>query len=228
MVNRWFITGTDTGVGKTLATTALLVKIKELGHHAIGLKPVAAGYEKDSSSNGDALLIQRYSSVQLTYEQHNPVLLPDAVAPHLSAARQGVALDAQDIVLRCETTMANYPQHVFLLEGAGGWQVPLNGYETMADIVAPLNCSVILVVGMRLGCLNHALLTVASIAHMKLPLAGWIANGVSPAQPLLAENLMFLKERLAAPCLGIIPHLTNPTPEVAASYLADTGVLFDN
>ena len=217
----FFVTGTDTGVGKTLATAALLRAANARGLATIGLKPVAAGCERRDGRwvNEDALLLQASASVRLDYERVNPVALRLAMAPHLAAAEDGVTLDAAGLAQRCRDT-ARTAHDLLLAEGAGGWLVPLNERETMADLAAQLGWPVILVVGMRLGCLNHALLTAAEIRDAGLTLGGWVANTLVADMPYFDANVAALEERLDAPRLGTIPWLgAAPDPDSAASAL---------
>lgn len=221
-----FVTGTDTAVGKTLVTAGLLLAAARLGQSTLGIKPVAAGCELRDGQwmNDDALLLQRCSSVQLPYARINPVALKTAMAPHLAAAEEGVALSVAPLASHCRT-LAGEHRGLLLAEGAGGWRVPLNASETMADLAAALGWPVVLVVGMRLGCLNHALLTAADIRAAGLALAGWVANVMDPQMRCLDENIASLERRLPAPRLGTVPWLgEQAAPEQAAEYL-DAGLL---
>lgn len=217
----FFITGTDTGVGKTLVAAALLRAAGARGLRTIGIKPVAAGCERRDGQwvNADALLLQAGATVRLDYAQVNPVALRTAMAPHLAAAQDGVTLGAADLVAHCRE-LARAGHDLLLAEGAGGWLVPLNERETMADVAAALGWPVILVVGMRLGCLNHALLTAGAIRGAGLPLAAWVANSAGPAMAALDANIATLDERLGAPRLGALPWLgAGVTIEAATGYL---------
>jgi dethiobiotin synthetase len=207
-VAAYFVTGTDTGVGKTLIAAALLHAASAAGLRSIGIKPVAAGCSPQGGRpvNADALLLQANASVSLPYEQVNPVALQAAMAPHLAAGREGRPLVAQELARHCRAVAAT-DHDLLLAEGAGGWLVPLNDRETMADLAASLGWPVILVVGMRLGCLNHALLSAGAIHQAGLELAGWVANSPWPAMPALGENVASLDSRLAAPRLGAVPFL---------------------
>lgn len=202
----FFVTGTDTGVGKTLVAAALLRAAAVAGLRSVGIKPVAAGSVDRNGSpvNEDALLLQASGSIALPYEQINPVALREARAPHLAAAHEGRRLDVGELVACCRGVAA-VEHDLLLVEGAGGWQVPLNERETMADLAAVLGWPVILVVGMRLGCLNHALLTAGAIRAVGLRLAGWVANSAWPEMPALGENIASLDARLGAPRLGAVP-----------------------
>ena len=226
---RYFVTGTDTGVGKTLVTGALLLNARAHGRRAIGVKPVSAGCVPAGGRlvNDDALLLQRLSSVPLDYADVNPVALEPAIAPHIAAARAGVALDAT--ALAAAVTRLDRPGHdVVLVEGAGGWLVPLGDAGTMADLAALLGYPVILVVAMRLGCLNHALLTAAAIEFAGLRLAGWVANCTGAGMDALDENVQTLERRLPALRLGTVPFLgAGATPERANTWLDGTSLFGD-
>jgi dethiobiotin synthetase len=208
VVNACFIAGTDTSVGKTLVSAALLRAAARRGLRSIGLKPVAAGCERRDAAwvNDDALLLQRCASVALTYEQVNPIALRKAMAPHLAAAAEGRALAVAPLAAHCRS-IAGLPHDLLLVEGAGGWFVPLDARHTLADLARELGWPVILVVGMRLGCLNHALLTAAAIRAAGLPLAGWVANSPGPVMEALNDNIVSLDARLDAPRLATLPWL---------------------
>ena len=226
ILSEFFVTGTDTGVGKTLVAAALLRAAGARGLRTIGIKPVAAGCERRAGRwvNGDALLLQASATVSLDYAQVNPVALRTAMAPHLAAAEDGVRLAAAALAHHGRE-VARIGHDVLLAEGAGGWLVPLNERETMADAAAALGWPVILVVGMRLGCLNHALLTAASIRAAGLRLAGWVANSAAPAMPALEANIAALDERLGAPRLGALPWLGAHTDLEAAARHLDLSLL---
>ena len=197
----FFITGTGTDVGKTFVACQLLHAAQQQGLRTLGLKPVAAGAEMtvEGLRNDDALLLQQASSVQLSYNTINPFCFAEPVAPHIAAQRNNTALGADAIAENIHDTLETVDANYVLVEGAGGWRVPLNDTETMADAVKLLNIPVILVVGMKLGCLNHALLTAEAIANDGLTLHGWIANDLGNPMPLLAENIAALEQRLTAP-----------------------------
>lgn len=223
---RYFITGTDTGVGKTLVTAALLLAARAAGLRAVGLKPVAAGCARVDGRlvNDDALLLQRCAGPQLDYAQVNPVALEPALAPHIAATRAGLGLRAS-VLAASVACIADGGHDVVLVEGAGGWLVPLNHRETMADLATALGYPVILVVAMRLGCLNHALLTADAIRAAGLRLAGWVANTNGPAMEALDDNLRTLEERLPALRLGTVPWLgTKAGPEQANTWLDATSL----
>ncbi len=204
---RFFITGTDTDAGKTVATLALLHAFKQRGLQTLAMKPLAAGCDEVDGAlrNADALQLQAAATVQLPYEQVNPVALKAAIAPHIAAEREGRRLLASRLAGLIRGTLMT-PADVYLVEGAGGWYVPLNERETLANLVKDLQIPVILVVGMRLGCLNHAILSARAIQLDGVRVAGWIANCVQPDFPELQANVATLQGMLSAPCLGVIPH----------------------
>ena len=218
MSNKYFISGTDTAVGKTLLTTALIKAAQAAGKTAIGLKPVAAGceFEDGTWKNDDAIQLQAVGSTALSYEQINPVALQEFMAPHIAAAHEGKNIDA---VTLCRHVDGLPTVDLTFIEGAGGWLVPLNDSETMADIAVGLHTKVILVVGLRLGCINHTLLSIASIEQAGLQVAGWIANTIDPQMAALEENIKTLEQRIKAPLLGLIPFMHNPAAEAAAESL---------
>lgn len=203
----YFVTGTDTGVGKTLVAAALLAAAAAQGYRTLGLKPLAAGAEPtpEGLRNEDALMLARESTHKLAYEQINPVLLEAPMAPHLAALREGRRLSVDRLLGFCRGALLG-PVDLALVEGAGGWRVPLNARETLADLAKGLQLPVILVVGMRLGCINHALLTAEAIAADGLELAGWVANTLDPDMEALEDNIASLEARLHAPLLARVPH----------------------
>ena len=222
----YFVTGTDTGVGKTQVTAALLLSAQAHGLRGLGLKPVAAGcaHADGRLVNEDALLLQRCSSLRADYAVINPVALEPAIAPHIAAGRAGVVLRAAALADHVRAQAASGAD-LLLVEGAGGWLVPLNETETMADLAVALGYPVILVVGMRLGCINHALLTAAVIKAAGLELAGWVANGMTPEMDALAENSHTLELRLPALRLGTVPFLAGGcTPERLNTWLDATSL----
>jgi len=212
----YFITGTDTGVGKTLISCALLRGFAAQGKLVSGFKPVAAGCDAHDH-NEDALALRAASTLQLGYGQVNPYCFPRAIAPHLAARHVGVRIELQRILISYEE-LAGQADEV-IVEGAGGFLVPLNEDLSFADLARELDMPVILVVGMRLGCINHALLTMAAIEDHQLECAGWVANVLDEAMPALQENIDTLRERIAAPLLGIVPRLAVADANLAAQHL---------
>jgi dethiobiotin synthetase len=202
-----FVTGTDTGVGKTLVACALLRRAAAGGRSAIGMKPVAAGCADtpDGRINEDVEALLAASTVRADRALANPYALKDPIAPHIAAAREGVAIDLQRI-RRCFDRL-HALAHDVVVEGVGGFRVPLNDGEDGADLAALLGLPIVLVVGMRLGCLNHALLTHEAIASRGLKLAGWVANRIDPGMERCEENIRFLMRALAAPLLAVVPFI---------------------
>lgn len=215
----YFITGTDTGVGKTLVSCALLHGFAAQGKRVVGFKPVAAGCD-DDDHNEDAKRLRVASSVQAAYGQINPYCFPHAIAPHLAARHAGVRMEFSRILASYHELAAQAEE--VIVEGVGGFCVPLNEKQDSADLAKQLDLPVILVVGMRLGCLNHALLTQRAIADSQLEFAAWVANVLDTDgadMPALQENIEALRERLSAPLLGIIPYQQEPDAQAAAAYL---------
>ncbi|MET4161451.1 dethiobiotin synthetase [Marinobacterium sp. MBR-111] len=220
MKKRFFIAGTDTDAGKTLVTTGLLTAASRRGLRTIGLKPVAAGCEQtpDGLRNSDALLLQQAASIKLSYEQVNPIAFEPPIAPHIAAEQEGRVLTADRLAAYCRGTMMQ-PADLVLVEGAGGWRVPLSMRESLARLPQLLELDVILVVGMKLGCINHAILTAEAIARDGLRLAGWVANHIDPDMSCPDENLATLERLFRAPLLGRIPWLDDPDPERVADHI---------
>ena len=220
----FFITGTDTNVGKTLIASGLLVAANNMGLTTAALKPVAAGCEKNDAGlrNSDALLLQSVITEPMAYEQINPIALAAAIAPHIAAQQEKRLLSADRLAGFCRGSLNQ--ANVTLIEGAGGWRVPLNPSETLADLARILRLPVILVVGVRLGCINHALLTVEAIRNDGLTLAGWVANCVDADMPALQENIQSLAARIPAPCLGVVPWLEPAEPNVVSVALDQAAV----
>lgn len=216
----FFVTGTDTNVGKTLVAAGLLLAAKEKGYTTAALKPVAAGCEKTAEGlrNSDALILQSVITQKLYYEQINPIALEAAIAPHIAAQQEKRSLSADRLAGFCRGVLAS--AEVTLVEGAGGWRVPINPRETLADLAKNLQLPVILVVGIRLGCLNHALLTFEAIVRDGLPVAGWVANCMDADMPALQENIESLRTRLPVPCLAVVPFLAEASPALVAEHFA--------
>jgi dethiobiotin synthetase len=204
----FFVTGTDTEVGKTLVSGALILKMREAGLKVAGFKPVVAGTYLDSSDqrlNEDLETLRIASGLSPHQQSLCPYVLDEAAAPHIVAKRNEIPLDAT-IILDAFNVLAQEFDAV-IVEGAGGFLVPLNEQEDLADLVQAMDLPVILVVGMRLGCINHALLTCEAIQSRQLTIAGWVANTLSTKMPLLDENIQSLKDRIFAPFLGVVPSL---------------------
>lgn len=216
-----FVTGTDTGVGKTLVAAALLHGYAARGLRVVGMKPVAAGGEARGCGwfNEDVAALAAASNLELPREWINPYFFPQPVAPHLAAAAAGTQMELDHLVACFEALAARADRVV--VEGAGGFLVPLDDSHTLADLAVRLSLPVVLVVGMRLGCLNHALLTAEAIERRGLTLAGWVANRLEPDMPMFEGNLATLKTRLAAPLLGVLPFAAPaPDPALLAGLLS--------
>ena len=204
----FFVTGTDTEVGKTLLSGALIVKLRESGIGAIGFKPVVAGTYSDSSGqklNEDLETLRIASGLDSQEQSLCPYVLDEAAAPHLAAKKNDIYLDPS--IILGDLHSLSHQFEVVVVEGAGGFLVPLNEQEDLGDLAQAIDLPVILVVGMRLGCINHALLTCEAIVSRQLTIAGWVANTLSEEMPLLEENIQALKDRIFAPFLGLIPTL---------------------
>ncbi|KWZ36310.1 dethiobiotin synthase [Burkholderia anthina] len=218
-----FVTGTDTEIGKTFVSAAMLHGFARHGLRAAALKPVAAGaYERDGVwRNEDADQLDAAANVVLPPELRTPFLLKAPAAPHIVAAREGVTLDL-DTIVACHREALTRAD-VVVVEGVGGFRVPLNDTQDTADLAVALGLPVVLVVGVRLGCISHALLTADAIRQRGLTLAGWVANHVDPAMSFVDENVATIGDWLArehrAPLVGRIAHLTPAAPESAAAML---------
>ena len=216
----YFITGTDTDAGKKFVTCALINKFQQEDYSVMAIKPIAAGCELVDGQwvNDDALLMQQMMASRVDYLQINPATLTSAIAPHIAAEEQGLKYTVEQLSNLCK--IKRYDTDVTLVEGAGGWLVPLNDNETLADFAQHEQLEVILVVGMKLGCINHALLTVQSILAAGMTLVGWIANSPETEMNKFEQNIESLRTRIKAPLLGVIPHIqaTNPIP-IASDYV---------
>ena len=218
MEQGYFITGTDTNAGKTWATIALMRYFKQQGKTVVGMKPVAAGCTTQNGQlkNEDALLIQENSSVNNDYDLINPYAYELPVSPHIAGINNPVNLPK--IVEKFNSLKAL--AEVVLVEGAGGWYAPLNDHEDISDLAKALGLPVILVVAIRLGCINHAKLTCQAIHYLGIPCAGWIAVCVDPDMPNRDENIATIKPALKVPLLGVLPYLVSPDFDLLAGKLA--------
>ncbi|GHC25376.1 dethiobiotin synthase [Aidingimonas halophila] len=225
----YFVTGTDTDAGKTLVTSGLLALASGQGLTTLGLKPIASGCQRTSDGlrNRDAQVLQAYSRPYPAYHTVNPYAFEPAIAPHLAARQAGETVSLDDLLTTLEQRpMASH--ELTLIEGAGGWRVPLNEEDDLADIARSLQLPVILVVGMRLGAINHARLTAEAIRADGLTLAGWVANSMALDFTERDANVDTLERHLATPCLGRIPYLGDDADDIelarrAANYLVLPG-----
>ncbi len=214
-----YVTGTDTGIGKTLASCALLHALRGHGLRAVGMKPVASGCEQIEGQwrNSDALALIEASDPRRAYADHNPYALPLPLAPELAARDAGVDIELSAL-LSAHARLADQADGL-VIEGVGGWAAPLSANLMQADLVRALRLPVVMVVGLRLGCLNHALLSARAIAADGAHLAGWIASHIDPQMERVDGNLAMLRERLPAPCWGMLPHVPDADPAQLASLL---------
>jgi len=220
MSNAYFITGTGTDVGKTLVASGLLAVAKKQGLSTVGMKPVAAGCEDtgDGLRNNDALQLLAQSSLAVSYEQVNPVALEPGIAPHIAAQEAGRRLSADRLAGFYRGLMMQCPDFA-VVEGAGGWRVLLNERETFADLAKCLQLPVVLVVGMELGCINHALLTAEAIQRDGLKLAGWVANQISADMDRYQANLETLQRWIPCPMIAEIPFLSKAKAEEVVEFI---------
>jgi dethiobiotin synthetase len=224
MVQSFFITGTDTECGKSEITLALMHLLQARGHRVLGMKPVASGAEptQDGLRNEDARRIQQQGSADVPYELVNPYAFGPPIAPHIAARQAGESIRFQ--LLRKNLQALSDQADFVLVEGVGGWKVPLGPDGDVSDLAAHLGLPVILVVGMKLGCINHALLTADAIVADGSSLAGWVANQIDPGMLEMESNLETLREGIDAPCLGFVPFLQEVSPQRVSDYLRLQGV----
>ncbi len=217
MSKTFFVTGTDTEIGKTAVSTAILSAAASAGLSTAAVKPVAAGCDAQGR-NEDAIALMEAMTADLDYAQVNPVALQAAIAPHIAAEQEGRVVQASRLAGLCRGVMLSGAELV-IIEGAGGWRVPISPRETLADVAIALQVEVILVVGMRLGCINHALLSAEAIQRDGLKLAGWVAN--QPAQRMTCheENVRTLQRLIPAPCLGDLPYIAPWDVQKAAEVI---------
>lgn len=215
-----YVTGTDTGVGKTVASAALLHRLQAAGLRAVGMKPVASGCERtaDGWRNDDALRLQAASQPRPAYDDINPYALEAATAPQLAARAMGVRMDPARIGSAHDLLLAQ--ADVVVVEGVGGWAAPLDDGLDQAALVAMLDLPVVLVVGLRLGCLSHARLTARAVEADGRSLVGWIGSSVDPDFAERDDYVELLRAALPAPCLGVLPHAASPDPQAMAQWLS--------
>ena len=219
-----FVTGTDTGIGKTVVSLGLMQILQDQGLTVAGMKPVASGCEQAAAGlrNADAVQLQQQSSIKLEYGQVNPYAFEPAIAPHLAAEAAGVRIEFDVIVAAYHALAARVD--CVVVEGVGGWQVPLNDRASVSDLASTLGLDVCLVVGMRLGCINHALLTAGAIEACGCSLSGWVANQLPPAMEMLDENINTLKNNINSPLIGTVPTLDPVSARTVAHCLDYTFV----
>ncbi|NUS37507.1 MAG: dethiobiotin synthase [Lysobacter sp.] len=214
-----FVTGTDTGIGKTRASSVLLHALRARGARAVGMKPLASGCERtpDGWRNEDALALQAASVPRPRYADVNPYALPNPLAPQLAARDAGVDVQLAPILAAHARLQAQ--ADVVVVEGVGGWLAPLADTLMQADLVRALDIPVVLVVGLRLGCLNHAFLSARAIEADGCRLAGWIGNAIDPDMARREDNLVLLASGLPAPCWGVLPHAVEADPTALSRFL---------
>lgn len=219
MEKAYFVTGTDTEVGKTFISATLLARAKSNGLTTAAVKPIASGADitVDGLRNEDGLALLKQCSLPLRYEEVNPVVFEPAIAPHIAAQKINRIVHVEELKKYCLHVLEKNAD-LTLIEGAGGWRVPVNNDETLADLASALQLPILLVVGMRLGCINHALLTAEAIARDGLRLAGWVANRVTPTMNEYDENFLTLNRLLKAPCVGHVPYRQHAEPERAIDF----------
>jgi dethiobiotin synthetase len=215
----WFVTGTDTGIGKSLASATLLHALRARGLRAVGMKPLASGCEVtvDGLRNEDALLLQAASDPRPDYDDVNPYALRNPLAPELAAADDGVTVGLQPI-LDAHARLSAMAD-VVVVEGVGGWAAPLSATLDQSDLVRALDLPVVMVVGLRLGCISHARLTARAIVADGLRLSGWIGNDIDPHMARADDNFTLLRQHLPIPCWGRLPFRDRPDPAELAHLL---------
>jgi dethiobiotin synthetase len=215
-----YVTGTDTGIGKTQVSAALLHVLRARGLRAVGMKPVASGCVRDAGShwhNDDALVLQAASDPRPDYADLNPFALPLPLAPELAARDAGIEVELASILQAHARLRAQ--ADVVVVEGVGGWAAPLSAQLTQAAIAQAIDSPVLLVVGLRLGCLNHAILSARAIAADGCRLIGWVGNAIDPAMERTDDHRALLEARIDAPCWGWLPHLPTADPIALSRYL---------
>lgn len=220
----FFVTGTDTDAGKTLIASGLLYAARTRGLSTAAGKPLASGSEPtpDGLRNDDALALQAQCHPPMTYDAINPLAFEPAIAPHIAAREAHVELSVASLAAPMQSLLARRAD-LTLIEGAGGWRVPISDEASLCDLAVALKLPVILVVGVRLGAINHARLTLEAIERDGLKVAGWVANVIDDRTARLEANLAtlehWLSRRGGVPCLGVVPHLSDPTPERVGTCL---------
>ena len=207
MNNTYFITGTDTGIGKTFITCALLSFFQSKNLKVVGIKPISAGVQNFNNQklNEDVFLLKKYSNIELDYKEINYYSFDKPVSPHIVAGLENCSIDfdlIKDNIKKIQTKA-----DIVLIEGAGGYEVPVDSVRRISDLISYIDVPVILVVGVRLGCLNHTLLTYEAIKSKHNKIFGWIANIIGEEMLCVDENINYLKENISEPCLGVVPKI---------------------
>jgi dethiobiotin synthetase len=202
---KYFVTGTDTNIGKTYVTLSLMSFLKKKGNSVVGMKPVSAGVEcfNGLEINSDVLHIMQSNSLEIDQSMVNQYALKDAASPHISASRQGISIDFE--LIKSQVKVLEGKADFLLIEGAGGYECPLDSLKNVSDLIKYLDIPVIFVIGIKLGCLNHSLLTIKSMESKNQKIFGWVANIIEPEMKFIDENILFLKNFIHAPCLGVMP-----------------------
>ncbi len=224
-MTNFFITGTDTGVGKTWFTVAFMAALKGRGLNVMGMKPIATGAEKikDRLINEDAKLIMQNCSQKVSYNLINPFVFELPIAPHVAAKHEGVVIELDQITKNYHLLKSMCD--VLVVEGVGGWRVPVTNEHSLTDLVSKLNLSVILVVGMRLGCINHAILTAEAINADGINLCGWVSNHLDRVYSNSEETIETLKKRLHCPHIADLRYNSNFDPNKIAKEIAPAFIL---
>lgn len=216
----YFITGTDTEVGKTFVTVKLLQLFQKQGYESLAFKPIASGISKinDKLQNRDAFELQQASSLQLSYSEVNPFLFKEAIAPHIAAHKNGRVL-SKSIIKQTLQRMLSYSANRILIEGAGGWLLPINNDTLFSEVIVELRLPIIIVVGIKLGCINHALLTRYAIQKSGGYCLGWIANIIDPKTQVIEENINFLRQKMPIPYLGRVDYQSDSIEAISSFCL---------
>lgn len=226
MSHAFFITGTDTDAGKTTIACGLLAKAKQMQLTTAAIKPVASGSQKTAQGlrNSDALALSEQCYINLSYQEVNPFCFENAIAPHIAAQEAGVRITVAQLQQSIQAVLSKQAD-MTIIESAGGWRVPLNETEFIADVALALQLPIILVVGIKLGCISHAILTKEAIIADGLTPIAWVANCIDPCTQKLSDNLQTLQHQLRLPCLGVVPYLQNTSAETIANYLTIEALL---
>jgi len=223
MKNTIFITGTDTNIGKTFITCLLLKALNETGSITLALKPIASGCYKNELGelrNADAVKLKQHASIKIPYSNVNPIAFEPPIAPHIAANNIGVNLSKRQVCEVITTSVCNSAD-ITLIEGVGGWSVPLNDAELLSDAISQLHIPVILVIGIKLGCLNHALLTYQNIKARNISMLGRVANCLDPTALSIQENINTLMRWIEEPCIGVVPYDCKSTACMDTKLISD-------